>query len=85
MYCPFCGVTITNEFLFCPSCGRQLPKNQNVRTEEPIRHQSVTQMGETLSEHQVCVSPLQALKWFFTRWTFEGRSSRSEIWWVILM
>ena len=84
MYCPFCGVTVGKEFLFCPSCGRQLPRHQQVRAEEPIRRQPVAQVAEDSSECQTCVSPLLALKWFFTRWTFVGRSSRSEIWWVIL-
>lgn len=33
---------------------------------------------------QYCVSPIFALKRFFTDWTTTGRSSRSELWWVML-
>ena len=33
---------------------------------------------------QYCVSPVFALKRFFTDWTTTGRSSRSELWWVML-
>ena len=84
MYCPFCGIEVGEEFVFCPSCGRRLPNKAHGVVEEPIRHQPVAQNEEVSLEHQVCVSPLQALIWFFTRWTFEGRSSRSEVWWVFL-
>lgn len=84
MYCPFCGIEVGEEFVFCPSCGRRLPNKVHGVAEEPIRHQPVAQNEEVSREHQVCVSPLQALIWFFTRWTFDGRSSRSEVWWVIL-
>ena len=33
---------------------------------------------------QHCVTPAFALKKFFTDWSIDGRSARSEIWWVAL-
>lgn len=36
------------------------------------------------SGEQFCVSPAYALKRFFLDWTPTGRSSRAEVWWVVL-
>ena len=39
---------------------------------------------QTNEPQQRMVSPWEALKYFFTRLTPRGRSSRSEVWWVML-
>ena len=44
---------------------------------------TATRLG-VVSGVQKCVTPWFALKRFFTDWMPEGRSSRSEVWWVIL-
>ena len=43
-----------------------------------------TPSGSRVEGKQYCVSPVFALKRFFTCWTITGRSSRSEFWWVFL-
>lgn len=36
-------------------------------------------------DQQEMVSPITAYGRFWSRWTFEGRASRSEYWWVVLI
>lgn len=52
----------------------------------PRNHQkTVSHLGRKRGDaKQHCVSPWFALKRFFTNWSAAGRSSRSEVWWVLL-
>lgn len=36
-------------------------------------------------DYQVKVSPIEAYRRFWTRWTVKGRASRSEFWWALLL
>jgi len=47
-------------------------------------HRQSGQMHRTSSGIQRCVTPVYAIKRFFTDWMPEDRSSRSEVWWVWL-
>lgn len=49
-----------------------------------VARPTVARSSAVASGVQKCVTPWFALKRFFTDWMPAGRSSRSEVWWVIL-
>lgn len=51
---------------------------------DPVPSQAETPPKSLGLEKQRCVTPAFALKRFFTDWTIVGRSSRSELWWIML-
>lgn len=35
MFCPYCGAKVEQDNVFCTACGKQLPKQEPVQTQEP--------------------------------------------------
>lgn len=77
MFCKKCGNILNDNAKFCNACGA---------AQEPERGEEATTLNPQHSTHYAHqVDFLTAIKLFFTRYTdFQGRSRRSEYWWVVL-
>ena len=76
MYCKNCGEKLDDGSVFCAKCGMRLDDG-------PVAKRDEAPAAASGQQHKV--EFFEAIKLYFTRWTFDGRSSRSEYWWPVLL
>lgn len=85
MFCKYCGATIDNDTIYCPSCG----KNQTMANSNTI-YKTTTEVDRNYYEKNknrppISVNFFDAIKNYYTNFAnFNGRAVRSEYWWVYL-
>ena len=82
MKCQYCDNEIPVGSATCPSCGAAAPVMSTQAT--PNQQNAVMQTDSYGGEQQQAVSFGEAVKRFWTKWSFKGRASRSEFWFAIL-
>ena len=92
MTCRYCGELLSEHDKFCPNCGAKVEASKAETTvinpvhthQDGCGHQE-EQVHQGYVANPQSVSFLTAVKLFFTRYAdFNGRSRRSEYWWVCL-
>lgn len=84
MTCRKCGELLNDSAKFCTACGAPVEAGDTVINPVHQRAEDCVHEGHVVGSSK-SVGFLEAVKLFFTHYTdFNGRSRRSEYWWVVL-
>ena len=88
MTCRKCGELLSDNAKFCTNCGAKIEREESaaeVTVVNPVHEHYEDCVHEGHVGNPKSISFPEAVKLFFTRYNdFQGRSRRSEYWWVYL-
>ena len=52
MFCKYCGISIPNDTVFCPSCGKQVSSSAEAESKQLVTREEPQPTGETTSPQE---------------------------------